>query len=71
MEMNLSQKSPTKYCCETCDYITCYSKDFKKHINTKKHRMVSMEISGNNLEMKKVLFCEFCNKEFKEFPFIM
>ena len=59
MEMNLSYKNPKQYCCENCDYTTCYSKDFKKHI------MLSKEISGKVAEIKKVLNCEFCNKEFK------
>jgi hypothetical protein len=61
METNLSQNMPKKYCCEICNYNTCYSKDFKKHLITKKH----MEMSGSPLEITKVLICEFCSKNFK------
>jgi hypothetical protein len=61
MEINLSQIIPKKYCCELCNYNTAYSKDFKKHIVTKKH----MEMSGNPMETTKVLICEVCNKIFK------
>jgi len=61
MEINLSQNMTKKYCCEFCDYNTGYSKDFKKHLLTKKH----MEMSGSPLETKKVLICDICNKNFK------
>ena len=64
MEINLSQKIP-QYYCETCNYYTSYSKDYKKHILTKKHIMVSVEINGNNEEIKKSYICQNCNKEFK------
>jgi len=61
MEINLSQNITKKYCCELCNYNTCYSKDLKKHLLTKKH----MEMSGSPLEITKVLICEICNKNFK------
>jgi len=32
---------------------------------TKKHNMLSKEISGNNQEIQKILSCQFCYKEFK------
>jgi phenylpyruvate tautomerase PptA (4-oxalocrotonate tautomerase family) len=61
METGQSQNIPKKYCCELCNYTTSYSKDFKKHLVTKKH----MEISGSPEEITKVLICEICNKKFK------
>ena len=61
MEIKKSQKIPQNFCCELCDYFTCYSKDYKKHLTTKKH----MEMDGNIKEIKKVLICEKCEKEFK------
>ena len=64
MEINLSQKIP-QYYCEFCNYSTCYSKDYKKHNLTKKHIVLSMEIYGNKQEIKKILTCQHCNKEFK------
>lgn len=33
-------KNPQKYNCDVCLYTTCNSKDFKKHIQTIKHRTV-------------------------------
>jgi hypothetical protein len=61
MEMKKSSKIPPKFHCELCEYFTCYSKDYKKHLLTKKH----MEMNGSIKEMKKVLICKNCEKEFK------
>jgi hypothetical protein len=32
------QKTPKKFCCEFCNYFTCNSKDFNRHLDTKKHQ---------------------------------
>ena len=61
MEINLSSKIPQKYSCEFCNYFTCYSKDYKKHLLTKKHK----ERNGNIQEISKVLICNNCEKKFK------
>ena len=61
MEIKKSSKIPQFFCCELCDYFTSYSKDYKKHLSTKKH----MEMDGNIKEMKKVLICKNCEKEFR------
>jgi hypothetical protein len=61
MEINLSSKIPKKYCCKICDYNTSYSKDFNKHLLTKKHK----EMNGNKEEKYKFLACKICKKEFK------
>jgi hypothetical protein len=63
--MNMSSKIPLKYSCELCHYYTNYSKDYKKHLLTKKHISVSKEIDGNIKEIEKVLTCQNCEKEFK------
>jgi hypothetical protein len=65
MEIHKSSKIPPKFACELCNYYTCYSKDFKKHIGTKKHITMSEEIDGNIKENKKILICQNCEKEFK------
>jgi len=61
MEIKKSSKIPPNFSCELCDYSTSYSKDYKKHLLTKKH----MEMGGNIKEMKKILICKNCEKEFK------
>ena len=65
MEMNLSYKIPRKYECICCQYITSYSKDYNKHLNTKKHISITKEICGNVEEMQNVLICDNCDKQFK------
>jgi hypothetical protein len=61
----MSSKIPLNYCCDLCHYYTAYSKDYKKHLLTKKHISVSKEIDGNIKEIEKILICENCKKEFK------
>jgi hypothetical protein len=56
---------PPNFSCEICNYSTCYSKDFKKHLLTKKHLSMSKEIDGNIKEISKILICQNCEKQFK------
>jgi hypothetical protein len=65
METKLSSKVPLKYACELCRYYTNYSKDYNKHLLTKKHISVSKEIDGNIKEIENVLTCQNCEKKFK------
>jgi len=65
METKLSSKVPLKYACELCHYYTNYSKDYNKHLLTKKHISVSKEIDGNIKEIENVLTCQNCEKKFK------
>ena len=65
MEINLSPKIPPKYSCNLCCYFTSYRKDYNKHLLTKKHISMTMEITGNIQEIKNVLICQNCDKEFK------
>jgi hypothetical protein len=60
-ETKISQQNETLYCCNFCHYTTSYSKDYKKHLLTKKHLFMSMKTSG----ITEFLSCEQCNKEFK------
>ena len=54
-------KNPKKYNCVTCMFNTCNLKDYKKHIETIKHKKRSMETFGNkktpNL-CEKTYFCD-------------
>jgi hypothetical protein len=65
--MEFIPKNPTCFLCEKCDYTTCSSKDFKKHLQTSKHLNRS---NLNNLEQKnpenpKQFNCKHCNKCYK------
>ena len=34
-------KNPFKFICEKCDFTCCNKKDFKRHISTDKHKMMT------------------------------
>jgi hypothetical protein len=62
-----SQKIPTVFCCEPCDYKTCNKKDFTKHCQTKKHAWSQNQHLSTNLSQKIPIFvCSCCGKEYKE-----
>jgi hypothetical protein len=54
-----------KFVCENCNYNTCNKKDFNKHLETKKHKILQKKhkILQNNNNSKKYT-CE-CGKEYK------
>jgi len=39
-----SQKIPTKYVCDKCDYTTCSHKDYNKHLATRKHQIRTNDV---------------------------
>jgi len=62
-----SKKLPI-FSCEKCNYFTCKKNHFARHIETKKHKMLVLEINGNEKGAKKgiqISVCEKCNKELK------
>ena len=50
-ETNLSLKVAKNHHCECCDYSTCKFSDFKKHLQTEKHK--NRENETNETEMKQ------------------
>ena len=66
MATNLSLKNPQKFHCELCNYLTSSSKDFNKHLLTKKHISVSQATPSNGETTQKVLMCENCNKIYND-----
>jgi hypothetical protein len=65
--MEKSYKILQILCCKTCDYSTCYSKDYKKHLLTGKHQN---RTKLNHLEQKVLqnpteFVCKVCQKSFK------
>jgi hypothetical protein len=57
MDNEKSQKSPKKYNCTYCNYLTCNKYDYNKHLQTKKHK-------NNIMDNQKTLKCE-CGKTYK------
>lgn len=63
------QKVPQKYLCTSCDYFTCHSSHWKKHINTKKHQRLTNTDAMTDEKCQKVpqnvpFVCE-CGKTYK------
>jgi hypothetical protein len=56
-------KNPLKFLCEKCDYSTCNSKDYKKHLHTEKHK--STESTKNPQKSPDHYYCE-CGKKYKD-----
>jgi hypothetical protein len=61
--------NPTTHLCELCDYTTIDKKDFKKHLQTKKHleRTIKNKNDTQKLNIKtttKIYYCN-CSKQYK------
>ena len=55
------QKTPKKYVCKNCDFLTFNKKDYKRHIKTMKHRMIT---NDTKMITKKPHNC-CCGKSYK------
>ena len=63
----LSYENPKLFCCELCNYSTCYSKDYNKHILTKKHiNNFNNSLNNQNVLNKKSYNCNNCSKYFND-----
>ena len=66
MSTNFVQKIPPNHACELCDYYTSSSKDFNKHLQTRKHLSVSQATPSNTQATKPQIACENCNKFYND-----
>ena len=41
----LPQKTPIPFRCETCDFVTCNKKDYKRHLQTIKHKSTQNQLN--------------------------
>ena len=57
------QKLPPKFYCKTCDYGCRNKYNFKKHLSTTKHKMVTHGNTDGNTMLKHV--CKNCKKVYK------
>jgi len=67
MTTEMSYKKPTLFCCEICDYSSSYSKDYKRHLLTKKHND-NVDNPSDNVKvlLKKTYACDACDKLFND-----
>ena len=57
-----TQKTPTKYYCKKCDFLSSNKKDFNRHILTRKHKKTpNIGVKIKNVEFR----CIFCDKCYK------
>ena len=56
----LTEKSPSGFVCEICDYHTSNKKDYNKHLSTAKHLANTL---GNDKSPNNT--CDVCNKNYK------
>ena len=57
-----TQKTPTKFYCKKCDFLTSNKKDFNRHLLTRKHK----KTPNIGVKIKNVDFrCIFCDKCYK------
>ena len=65
MSIAKSQKIANEYYCKICDYITCNSYDFNKHIKTQKHLINDKSILAIEKSQKSQHECA-CGKTYKD-----
>ena len=59
-------KIPTEFSCETCDYISCNKKDYRRHIATDKHIMLYNAID-NAIEKTPDVYTCHCDKVYRHY----
>ena len=62
--MEKTQKNPTKYMCDVCEFVSSNYKDYKRHIGTRKH---TLRTNLNDSTQKNPIqfICNNCNKCYK------
>jgi hypothetical protein len=65
--MENTQKHPNNYSCELCDFITSNLKDYKRHLNTKKHlnNQILNNLEPENPKKPQSFTCQNCEKSYK------
>ena len=70
IDNDLGPKKPTNFECKNCDFKCSYKRDFERHINTKKHKLVTDTTFDNEFYLKKpdskTFTCEFCGKMYSD-----
>ena len=60
MDDKFNEKNEKKYTCEKCNFECCYLSDYKRHLSTRKHKMVTNDDKKN----KGDFICE-CGNSYK------
>jgi hypothetical protein len=65
MSTEKTRKNAKNFICKSCDFNCCKESDYNRHLNTRKHKK-STNINNFTPENEIFLFCENCNKKYKE-----
>jgi hypothetical protein len=57
-------KKPQKYLCENCEFVCSNKKDYTRHLNTAKHKILTNTSMGNSQNADLIYECE-CGKSYK------
>jgi len=57
-------KKPKDFYCKICDYTTCRSNNYNRHLESKVH-LLKADFHSSLSEQKTKFFCEYCNKGYK------
>jgi hypothetical protein len=60
------QKNAKNFICQQCDYKCCKTSEWDRHIATAKHKKKQNATILATKMPEKALFCETCNKEYKD-----
>jgi hypothetical protein len=63
---DFSQKKPLNYSCDICYFNTCNKKDFKRHIDTIKHKKKESQGFSMQNALKYPYACSLCDKKYKD-----
>ena len=68
---DLGPKKPIKFVCELCHFKCCYNRDFKRHIETIKHKNNVFTTENNKFlpilpKLEKKYNCDICDKEYTD-----
>lgn len=59
-------KTPKKYFCEKCDFVSKNKKDYERHLSTDKHKMITNDNKKTPKTPKMTEhICNFCEKKYK------
>ena len=65
-------ENENKFCCQLCNFKCCYQSNYKQHLATRKHKMmsndvkdVSTDVKGVTIDVKNDTFLCGCGKKYK------
>ena len=64
MTYTILQKNAKNFCCETCDFVTCNKFNYLKHLDTRKHKILTKTDTKLAKDASQTYICA-CGKSYK------